>query len=239
MDFLDLEKNTDAFNHFWYRARRKLIDNIFRRYNLDGNLILEVGCGAGSQLEELSKYGRVVGCDINHQALAAAEKRGFSVFYQDIGQEIKVDCQYDVVCAFDVLEHIKDDRQALANIYKLLKPGGLFIFTVPAFPALFSAHDIYLQHQRRYSRRGLKRLLAAGGLKVYSLYYWNFILFPFIAGRRLITRKSLPKSDAKRLPQPLNLFLYRLLICENKLIGWRVKFPFGLSLVGVAKKAAV
>lgn len=237
MDYLDLEKNTSAFDHFWYRARRKLVDLILRKYGIKKMLILEIGCGAGSQLETLSKNGnKVVGSDINIKALGEAKKRGFEVFYQDIEKDIESNLQYDVVCAFDVLEHIKNDEAVLKNIYKLLKKDGFFIFTVPAFQSLFSSHDIYMNHRRRYSRKELKHKLLNNNFKPLDLYYWNSILFPLISLKRLLSKKSRPKSDAVRLPKILNLFLFGILMAEVQLIRINIRIPFGLSIVGIGKK---
>ena len=168
--------------------------------------------------------------------MAEAKKRGFEVFYQDIEEEASGDCQYDVVCVFDVLEHVKHDDLALKNIYKLLKPGGFLIFTVPAFNFLFSSHDVYLKHYRRYSKKELNQKLADNNFKMLNLYYWNSVLFPLIALKRLISKRNKPKSDASNLPKLLNWFLYEILIIENQLIKMNVMWPFGLSLIGVARK---
>lgn len=237
MDYLDLEKNTSAFDYFWYKAKRKLIDIIFLKYNIKKMLILEVGCGAGSQLEALSVYGnKVFGSDINIKALTEAEKRGFTVFYQDIEKEIKNEGKYDVVCAFDVLEHIKSDESALKNIYRSLKPGGLFVFMVPAFQILFSSHDVHLKHYRRYSMKELEQKLLNNNFKPLDLYYWNSILFPIISLKRLLYKSGKPKSDVGSLPKLLNSFLYSILIIENQLIKINIKLPLGLSIVGIARR---
>ncbi|MFA6364896.1 MAG: class I SAM-dependent methyltransferase [Candidatus Paceibacterota bacterium] len=237
MDILDLEKNTLAFDYFWYKARRNLISVIFSKYDIKNMSILEVGCGAGSQLESLSRNNNnVVGSDINHKALAEEEKRGFSVFYQDIEERVTKGEQYDVVCAFDVLEHIKNDEVAIQNIYALLKPNGLFVFTVPTFQFLFSGHDNYLQHYRRYAKREIVQKLLKNDFEIVELNYWNFILFPLMAVKRLLSKHKYPKSDVDNLPKPLNQLLYGILLFENKLIEKGVQLPFGLSVIGVAKK---
>ncbi len=238
MDFLDLQKNKLAFEHFWYRAKRELIGIVFVKHSIKKMLILEVGCGAGGQLGTLSMHGnKVVGTDVNTKALDEAKKRGFDVFYQDIQEEVSDVGLYDVVCAFDVLEHIENDNLALKNIYKLLKPGGLFVFTVPAFKFLFSGHDKYLQHYRRYSMKGLKQQLLNNRLILIDSNYWNFILFPFVALKRIITKNGKPTSDMNNLPKLLNLFLITILRLENLLIKINTRLPFGLSIVGVAKKS--
>jgi 2-polyprenyl-3-methyl-5-hydroxy-6-metoxy-1,4-benzoquinol methylase len=154
MDYLDLEKNASAFDNFWYKARRDLIKKLMIRHGVSNKNILEIGCGAGSQLEALSVFDNsVVGSDINAKALEVAANRGHKVFYQNIEEALAHDTKYDLICAFDVLEHVEHDQVAMTNIYSMLKPDGLFMYSVPAYQFLFSSHDVYLEHFRRYSRR--------------------------------------------------------------------------------------
>lgn len=237
MEQLDLVQNPEAFDNFWYQARRKLVAVLRTKYNIENKKILEVGCGAGSQLAALAAHNNsVVGSDINEEALNVARQRGLSVFFQDIEKTSADNEKYDVVCAFDVLEHINDDTRALRNISKMIAADGMFIFSVPAYQFLFSNHDKFTKHYRRYSTGELAGKLGNSGFTGIELYYWNSILFPLMAGKRLLSRKAEPKSDAVRLPRPANRFLYGVLVFENWLFKSGIRLPFGLSIIGVARK---
>lgn len=237
MDYLDFKKIGFNLNFFWYRARRSLIKLLLIKYKVKNMLVLEVGCGVGGQLDSLSNFGnRVLGSDINHEALKKASDLGFNVFYQNmVDPVIEVD-KYDVICAFDVLEHIEDDDLAISNIYRSLKSHGLFIFSVPAFQFLFSSHDVYMKHYRRYSKSEIKNKIINNNFELLDIFYWNFILFFPTAIMRLFSKKNKPKSDAQIIPKFLNLFLFNILSFENFLIKLGLKFPLGVSIFGVAKK---
>jgi SAM-dependent methyltransferase len=148
---------------------------------------------------------------------------------------------FDAVIASDVLEHIADDRSAVAEVARVLRPGGVFLFTVPAHPWLWSGHDEALWHQRRYRRAGLKRLLAEAGFELRWLSYWNAVLFPVVAMHRALgrlRRGGEPVSDA-RLPGPLaNRTLFGILVAEAAALRY-VTFPLGVSLAGVAQRPIV
>ena len=138
--------------------------------------------------------------------------------------------------ASDVLEHIADDAAAAREIARVLRPGGVFIFSVPAHPWLWSAHDVALWHQRRYRRPDLIRLLEGSGLGLRWLSYWNAVLFPAVAGRRVLAPRLGDKTAASDTVLPsrrVNDVLTGILLAEARALDW-VRFPFGVSLVGVA-----
>jgi len=141
---------------------------------------------------------------------------------------------YDVVGAFDVIEHIPDDVGAMASIARLLKPGGKLVMTVPAHQWMWSAHDVVNHHQRRYSKASLKRLIEASPFKLEAIGYFNSLLFPVAVAERLAS-KALGKDDSKLSlpPAPINQALERTFAAERGLIG-RVPLPPGLSLFAVA-----
>lgn len=237
MDYLDFKKIGLSSDFFWYQARKKMIGFILNKHNIKNALILEVGCGVGDQLKSLSiNNNTVLGSDVNSEALAEATRAGFRVHYQNLEEEITEVEKYDVICAFDVLEHIKNDNLALKNIYNSLKKGGFFIFSVPAFQFLFSGHDIYMQHYRRYSARDIKQKLTVNNFKIQDLFYWNFIFFIPLIFKRLVFKKKKPDTDAANISKNLNRILFTILNFENKLIKKGIKFPFGVSIFGVAKK---
>ncbi len=237
MDYLDFKKIGLESNFFWYRARRRLIKIILEKYKIRDKKILEIGCGAGGQLQVLSSSGNeVFGSDVNKDALDEASKLGFKVFYQDAEKELEESEKYDVICAFDVLEHIKDDNLALKNIYRVLKKDGLFIFSVPAFQFLYSGHDVYMKHHRRYSMRGLRQRLVDNDFQITKIFYWNFFLFPVVFINRIIFKKKTINSDVQKISKALNFVFFSILYLENFLIKKGLRFPCGVSIFGVAKK---
>jgi SAM-dependent methyltransferase len=223
--------------HWWYRARREVIDALVRRLDLPRDArILEIGCGTGHNLEMLSRFGRVDAIEVDGAARAIAEKRlGRPVLNAPLPALDGVAEQtYDLVAAFDVIEHISDDQAALASIARRLKPGGAFVMTVPAHQWMWSAHDTVNHHHRRYSKTGLKQLVDGSPLKLERLGYFNSLLFPLAVGQRLASKLARNQSsDTKLPPAPLNQALERVFAFERRLVG-RVPLPVGLSLFAVA-----
>jgi ubiquinone/menaquinone biosynthesis C-methylase UbiE len=226
---------------FWFRSRLDLI-NIFLQKNLKNSKetpsklkILSIGTGTGEELYSLNKFGEVYVVDI--------EKRALDLIPAKLCKEKKV-CDacnltypndfFDLVVAFDVLEHIEKDRLAVSECKRVLKKGGLFLFLVPAFQFLYSAHDKALAHKRRYSKGQLKRLFNEfSGL---HLNYWNFILFLPLVIQRLIKRNSEPKVDNPVKNPIIDSVLYKILRFENFLIKNNFKTPPGITIFGICRK---
>ncbi len=224
--------------HFWHQARLGLLAWLIKQIPGNNLNIASIGSGTGEELNLLKKRGSVVGWDINKDALTLARQLGFVVKNFDISQNTPED-KYDLVCAFDVLEHLKNDLKALNNINACLKTNGYLLLTVPAHPWLFSAHDLALNHQRRYSRKELAKKLQTANFKIKTIGYWNAWFFPLITIIRLIKKffpRTINKSEAKRLPKAINHLGFLVLKAENYLLTKNFKLPVGLSLYVVAKK---
>lgn len=224
--------------HWWYRARREVLDALIRRaVQLPrGAHLLEVGCGTGHNLQMLARFGSVDGIEIDPEARSLAEKRlGRSIGAAPLPALTDVPrAHYDLVAALDVVEHIDDDCAALAALASCLKPGGSLLLTVPAHQWMWSAHDELNHHKRRYSKHQLRHLIEASPLQLKSIGYFNSFLFPLaIAGRMAgrISRKQ--GSDDTLPPKPINHLLERCFAAERLLIG-TVPLPPGLSLFAVA-----
>ncbi|HEY6048907.1 MAG TPA: class I SAM-dependent methyltransferase, partial [Sphingomicrobium sp.] len=142
--------------HWWYRARREILAELVRREVAPPKdaAVLEIGCGTGHNLAMLSQFGEVDALELDDEARAIAEKRlGRTVMRAPLPElEGVPDRHYDLIGAFDVIEHIDDDAAALASIAGKLKPGGKFVMTVPAHQWMWSAHDTVNHHKRRYSK---------------------------------------------------------------------------------------
>jgi len=224
--------------HWCYRARRRIIADLIRREaHLPPNAqILEIGCGTGHNLAMLSDFGQVEGLELDDEARAISEKRlGRRVMSSPLPELGEVpDRHYDLIGAFDVIEHIDDDRAALASIARKLKPGACFIMTVPAHQWMWSAHDTVNHHKRRYSRSGLKALIEASPMKLRKLGYFNSLLFPLAVAERAASKlRGKEDADVKLPPAPLNTALEKVFAAERYLAG-RLPLPPGLSLFAVA-----
>ena len=224
--------------HWWYRARREVLAEMIRRLvNPPQNArILEIGCGTGHNLPMLGQFGQVEALELDEEARAMAEKRlGRSVMSAPLPELAGVpERQYDLVGAFDVIEHIDDDRAALASIADRIKPGGKFVMTVPAHQWMWSAHDVVNHHKRRYSKGALKRLIDDSPLKLERVGYFNSLLFPLAVAERLSSKLRGKEDVDLKLPSaPLNTALERCFAAERHLIA-RLPLPPGLSLFAVA-----
>ena len=224
--------------HWWYRARRQVIAELIRREVRppSDSRILELGCGTGHNLAMLSGFGHVDGLELDEEARALSEKRlGREIMSAPLPELAGVpDRGYDLIGAFDVIEHIADDRAALVSIAAKLKPTGKFVMTVPAHQWMWSAHDVVNHHKRRYSKRGLKALIDGSPMKLERIGYFNSLLFPAAVAQRAASRvRGAEDADVTLPPAPLNSALETIFAAERYLVG-RLPLPPGLSLFAVA-----
>jgi SAM-dependent methyltransferase len=223
--------------HWWYRARREVLRELIRRripLPADAR-ILEVGCGTGHNLPMLGGFGRVDAIEVDAAAREIASRRlGHVVMDAPLPQLTGVPLNaFDLIAMLDVLEHIEEDEAALAALAERLKPGGRILITVPAFPWMWSAHDVVNHHKRRYTRRTLARVVSDAGLKLEMLSWFNSLLFPLAAAARLAGRVTGKQdSDDKLPPAPVNRLFEALFGLERYAIG-RVPFPPGVSLAAI------
>ena len=224
--------------HWWYRARRRILADLIRREaNLppDGR-ILEIGCGTGHNLAMLSGFGHVDGLELDDEARELSEKRlGRKIMRSPLPELSEVrDADYDLIGAFDVIEHIDDDHAALAAIATKLKPGGKFMMTVPAHPWMWTAHDVANHHKRRYSKRSLRALIEGSPMRLDRIGYFNSLLFPIAVAERAVSKlHGKDNGNVSLPPAPLNGALEAVFASERYLVG-RLPLPPGLSLFAVA-----
>jgi SAM-dependent methyltransferase len=224
--------------HWWYKARRKVLAALIARVvrPAPASRILEVGCGTGHNFPMLGQFGAVEAIEVDPAARTMAEQRlGRPVGSAPLPALDGVpDGAFDLVGSFDVIEHIEDDRAALAGIARCLAPGGRFVMTVPAHQWMWSAHDVVNHHHRRYSKPGLAALFEGGPLKLEGIGYLNSLLFPVAVAARAAGRLTgKDDGDDTLPPAPLNVALEAVFAQEARLIG-RVPLPPGLSLWAVA-----
>ena len=223
--------------HWWYRARRRILADLIRREaNLPADArILETGCGTGHNLSMLGVFGHIDGLELDDEAAALSEKRlGRKVMRSPLPALDEVPGDYDLIGAFDVIEHIDDDTAALAAIATKLKPGGKFMMTVPAHPWMWTAHDVVNHHKRRYSKRSLKALIDGSPMRLDKIGYFNSLLFPLAVADRAVSKlRGKDDGDVSLPPAPLNRSLETVFAAERCLVG-RLPLPPGLSLFAVA-----
>jgi SAM-dependent methyltransferase len=224
--------------HWWYVARRKVLSALIER-TVGGRrdlAILEVGCGTGHNLAMLGRFGTVDALELDPEARSLAEKRlGKKVMASPLPALDEVpERHYDMVGAFDVIEHVDADRAALESIARRLKPGGKLVMTVPAHQWMWSAHDVANHHKRRYSLRGLRRLFGGSPLRLEKSGYFNSLLFPLAVADRIGSRiRGKDSADLVLPPAWLNASLEKSFALERYAIG-RLPLPPGLSLFAVA-----
>lgn len=224
--------------HWWYRARRQVLAELIRREArppANAN-ILEIGCGTGHNLEMLGQFGHVDGLELDEEARAISEQRlGRAVMSAPLPELDGVpERHYDLIGAFDVIEHIEDDSAALASIAARLKSGGKFVMAVPAHQWMWSVHDVVNHHKRRYSKRALQQLIDGSPLQLLKIGYLNSLLFPLAVAQRAASKlRGKEDADLKLPPKPLNATFNAVFAAERYLVG-RLPLPPGLSLFAVA-----
>lgn len=235
MDYKDMQAGVTQ-EYFTNRAQLFLIDAMLSKIRLQpGSRILSVGCGDGNELKVLSRYGLVDILDPDKKAISLIPKSSYSQAHLKSILDFSPKEKYDLVVAFDVLEHIEEDRKAVEKIYSALRPGGYFIFTVPAHQSLYSAHDKALGHVRRYSKRRLKAILSGLFSVRFISYRYFFISLP-VAMNKLMNRSAKPHIEAPRLPKFLNSLMLTALRLEISLMKSGIALPFGISLVGICRR---
>ena len=229
--------------HWWFSGRRAILSAIIERLDLPENSkILEVGCGTGGNLQMLAKFGEVSALEMDANAREIASKKTNNLHDIRAGycpDEIPFhDQRFDLICIFDVLEHIEHDTETLMAIKQLLMKNGRILITVPAYQWLYGAHDEFLHHKRRYSANQLRKKSVVAGLRAVKISYFNTILFPLAAIARL-KDKLLGNTSATGTsvpPIPINK-MFRTLFSVERFLLESFNLPYGVSLLCVLEDA--
>ncbi len=238
--------------HWWFRGRRKIITALLRPYLRPPARIIDVGSGGGAVAQALQEFGHVTACDIDVRCAASVARRpGMSFAYGTAEAIPFADGSFDLVTAFDVLEHLDDDVRALREMARVVSPVGLIAVTVPAYGWLWGRQDEISHHRRRYTGRSLRKAITAAGLSPRRLTAFNSILFPGIAAVRVARRLARRLADGQPTPDPaglssdfsmtkpgpLNDLLAATLSAEAAALRV-VDLPIGVSLLAIAGRAA-
>lgn len=242
----------DEDNHWWFATRTRAILALLDKYAGEGKLgrtVLDVGAGAGNMMHQLAQYGDVVGLEYNPKPIPVAEERGFDVRQGSATDMPFADASFDIVALLDTVEHIADETAVLNETYRVTKPGGTMVVTVPALMWLWSNNDVINLHERRYKASELKNKLQKAGWQVPYCGYNNFIIFPLGAGMILIRRRADKEPDMAsphfdddayqvemEPASPLvNTVLEKVGLVEVGMLK-RFQLPIGTSVIAIAQK---
>ncbi|MCU1336544.1 MAG: ric methyltransferase [Bryobacterales bacterium] len=215
----------------------------FGRWFPAADSFLEIGCGTGfvlSGLQERFPQLHLAGSEIFTEGLRFAERRlpGVALFQMD-ARKLPFDGEFDVVGAFDVLEHIEEDELVLAGLFRASRPGGGLLLTVPQHRFLWSNVDQYACHKRRYTRPELIRKVQHAGFKIVRATSFVSLLLPLLLLSRWKRNRPGTCFDPLaeyKIGRLTNGILETTLGVERALIMQGVSFPAGGSLLLIARR---
>lgn len=234
--------------HWWFVGRRRILLVMLDRMNIEAGSILDVGCGAGTNLDLFARRypnSSLHGIDVELEALRFCRaERVLPVYRADVARLPFKDRAFDLISALDTLEHVADDLGTLRELFRVCSVGGTLLLTVPAFPFLWGSVDKVGHHYRRYWRKELIEKVVAAGFVIRTLRFFNCLLFPPIVAVRLAGRLVPDRNVVADQPVwtdfdvvksgPLNTLLARLFSLEASLLA--IKPPFGVSLLCVGER---
>lgn len=200
--------------------------------------VLDVGCGPGNTLRRLAPLARTFGAEYSEVGLAVARGRGLARLVAADSVRLPFACEaMDAILALDVIEHVRDDVAALREAWRVLRPGGVLLVTVPAFMALWRSHDELYGHHRRYSKSGLLAAVHAAGFVTERCEFTKCLFFlPTLVRATLDrARKGRRTDDFFDVPAWLNAVLRRQIVWEHRLGVGRV-LPVGVTLVWLGRR---
>ena len=252
-------------SYWWFAGRRAIVSRLLQealstRTKSAGEInLLDLGCGTGANLPTVSDVvsgdggtpgGRVVALDYSPLALEFAQQHlgelPISLLRGDATRLPFASNSFDIVTMLDVLEHVENDAASVQEIFRVLKPGGAFVLSVPAYQKLWSAHDEALHHFRRYEYSGLRAVLRQGGFHVWRLsfamslmppiaWFWRRFILPFQPHRPRAAKRHSEGAVLPAVPPILNAALVKYLEGDGEIIR-RYPLKFGTSLVAIARK---
>lgn len=221
---------------WWYQGRRQAVEQVLSllspsTHQVHPMSVLDVGAGFGGMCNLLSLYGEVYAMEPNEEARAIAGTRGYKKVFSSLEEIENAGLRFDLIGAFDVIEHAIDDREFIHRLRNILSFGGSMIATVPANPWLWSHHDVLHHHFRRYTKKSFRALLQENGFSLQYIGFWNMLLLPLAILVRMLGKSGEESMHPNSLMSRMFLKILRL---ENKMIP-SFQLPWGVSLVILAK----
>jgi trans-aconitate methyltransferase len=222
--------------HWWWRSRESMVVDLIRRLDLPKPaVVMDVGCGDAVTFPALSQFGPVEGIEIDRSLVSSGNPHTERIHHEPLGHAVYSGRKFGLITALDVIEHIEDDAQAVADMVEMLLPGGVLVVTVPAFMSLWDSHDVINHHFRRYTAKQLRARLAPHGkvLRVGYLFHSLYFLKRAVKAINVfrpgaVTQHALPSGFVNRIMERFCLAEYG--VCR------RLSVPFGSSVVGVLQR---
>lgn len=239
MELAEIARMEQQEEYYWWHIGRRLVLRSVLSAHLKplGNLdVLDIGCGTGINYRWFKDWGKVTGLDSSREAIEYCRNhRAYDELVVSDASQLPEN-KFDIITAFDVLEHVQDDAAVLTKWFEGLKSGGHLFLTVPAYQWMFSAHDKALHHFRRYSAIGLRRKLRAAGFEVKFLSPFFFFTFPVVMLVRLLSRRKTPKTSYVETSSVVDTILVELSRFEAAGLSKGIGLPWGSSIVAIATK---
>jgi SAM-dependent methyltransferase len=225
--------------HWWIRGRWAVVEALLSRTQLPASpRILDAGCGTGGNLKRYARIGEAEGVEPFADAVELCRQRGFDAVAEASLEDLPYeDDRFDLIGSTDVLEHIAAEQEALRELWRVTKPNGVLLLTVPAYMWMWTEEDDNLHHQRRYTRARLRQAVERAGWQPQVATYFNSFLLPAIALARKLPQKNYgEKSELDRTPPALDGPLSLPMRLEARLIRAGVSLPAGVSVGIVCRK---
>jgi SAM-dependent methyltransferase len=233
--------------HFWFQGFRRLVLPFIQEATsgLSRPRLLDCGCGTGANLQFLRRFGVPFGVDLTWRGLEFAHHNGVTRLAQASVAALPFSAStIDVALSFDVLYCLEDDleRRAIAEMHRVLRPGGSLIVNAAALDMLKGDHSVLVSEVRRYTRKSLTSKLETSGFRVDRITYTNAVLFPVTAVVRALQRLRGIKTDGGARgdfylpPAPVNSLFAAALASESRLIAAGLNMPIGSSVLCLARK---
>jgi ubiquinone/menaquinone biosynthesis C-methylase UbiE len=227
--------------HWWYKSRERFLDVLLSGLP-KGGMILDAGCGPGSMLHYFGSYGEVVGMDHYAPAVAMAASHFTGPLIQGAFRSLPfADGSFSLVVACEVLYHrsIPDVGEAVCELVRVVKPGGVLLIIDSANASCYSAHDLIAHGARRFTRGELIDVMKVAGLKVTHATYAYALLLPIVwllrRCKSMFAISEEPGGELTETWKPLNNLLIHWFRLEAALAG-RWGLPFGLSIQILGRK---